>query len=194
LVRAKKYDFIGMELSSVWFAGASSLYSKEYYELVKRHLLPHGIFQQWVQVHHMENHTFARILNSLRQVFPHVALFYAGGQGVLVASEQPLSASRARSDQLSALPGVKRKLEPGAQLVDLLKYLLLTGKDLDSYIDDEASRSNVSLPELISSDDNLFLEYATPRGNVLPWGHRQILLQEMSRHQSPDAAAALIAP
>ncbi|MGE3674331.1 MAG: spermidine synthase, partial [Polyangiaceae bacterium] len=194
LVRAQKYDFIGMELSSVWFAGASSLYSKEYYELVKQHLLPHGIFQQWVQVHHMENHTFARILNSLRRVFPHVALFYAGGQGVLVASEQPLAASRARSEELSARPGVKRKLEAGAQLVDLLKYLMLTGKDLDSYIDDEASRSNVPLPELISSDDNLFLEYATPRGNVLPWGHRRLLLEEMSRHQSPDASAALIAP
>lgn len=194
LVRAQKYDFIGMELSSVWFAGASSLYSKEYYELVKQHLLPHGIFQQWVQVHHMENHTFARILNSLRQVFPHVALFYAGGQGILVASENPLEASRARSEALSARPGVKRKLEPGAELVDLLKYLLLTGKDLDGYIADEAARSDVAISELVSTDDNLFLEYATPRGNVLPWSHRFVLLQEMARHQSPDAAAALIAP
>ncbi|MCA9631419.1 MAG: fused MFS/spermidine synthase, partial [Myxococcales bacterium] len=150
LVRAEKYDFIGMELSSVWFAGASSLYSKEYYELVKQHLLPHGIFQQWVQVHHMENHTFVRILNSLRQVFPHVALFYAGGQGVLVASEQPLQASRSRSLELSERPGIRRKLEAGAQLVDLLKYLLLTGKDLDSYIADEGERSDTPLQDLVS--------------------------------------------
>src|SRR5690606_28589381 len=111
-------------------------------------------------------------------------LFYAGGQGILVASENPLEASRARSEALSARPGVKRKLEPGAELVDLLKYLLLTGKDLDGYIADEAARSDVAISELVSTDDNLFLEYATPRGNVLPWSHRFVLLQEMARHQS----------
>ena len=34
---------IGIELTSVWFAGASSLYSREFYELVKRSLSPDGL-------------------------------------------------------------------------------------------------------------------------------------------------------
>src|SRR5262249_41304437 len=52
LVHAGTYDLISMELSSVWFAGASSLYSSEYYGLVRSHLSDEGVFQQWVQLHH----------------------------------------------------------------------------------------------------------------------------------------------
>lgn len=194
LVRAQQYDFIGMELTSVWFAGASSLYSKEYYELVRSHLLPHGIFQQWVQVHHMETHTFARILGSLRQVFPHVAMFYSGGQGVLIASGEPLRASKARASALSSRPGIASKLDPGGTLIDLMKYLLITGDDLDRFLEDQAKQANLTVGQLVSTDDNLFLEYATPRGNVLPWGHRAVLLKALTQHQTPGAEQALIAP
>ncbi len=105
LVDSERYDMISMELSSIWFAGASSLYSREYYALVHQHLKPGGIFQQWVQLHHVYRRDFATILRTLRLEFDHVALFYGGGQGILVASDLPLRASAAHLEALQASAG-----------------------------------------------------------------------------------------
>jgi len=80
LVHDGQYDLIGMELSSVWFAGASSLYSSEYYRLVRAHLSPNGVFQQWVQLHHVTRPVLAALIGTLRREFEHVALFYGGGR------------------------------------------------------------------------------------------------------------------
>lgn len=194
LVHSDRYDLIGMELSSIWFSGASALYSREYYELVKSRLEPHGVFQQWVQLHHMDNHSFARILGSLRQVFPHVALFYAGGQGILVASGEPLRASQQAATALSTRPAIRETLAEGSSLIDLMQYLLLTGSGLDDYLAAEATRSGLTPETLVSTDDNLYLEYATPKANVLPWEHRYVLLRELERFRRPGAAEALTAP
>jgi spermidine synthase len=48
----------------------------------------------------------ATVINTLRSVFPYVALFYGGGQGILVASRTPLLASEERVAALEALPSV----------------------------------------------------------------------------------------
>jgi hypothetical protein len=65
-------------------------------------------------------------------------MFYSGGQGVLIASGEPLRASRARCSALSGRPGIAAKLDPGGTLIDLMKYLLLTGDDLDRFLEDQA--------------------------------------------------------
>ncbi|HEX5099432.1 MAG TPA: fused MFS/spermidine synthase, partial [Polyangiaceae bacterium] len=108
LVDDHQYDLISMELSSIWFAGASNLYSREFYELVRKRLRPGGVFQQWVQMHHVYRRDFATVVGTLRSEFKHVALFYGGGQGILVASEEPLSASMTRLDALAARPELER--------------------------------------------------------------------------------------
>src|SRR5688572_20159046 len=61
LVDDGRYDLIGMELSSIWFAGAAALYSHEFYELIRARLSEGGVFQQWVQLHHLYRRDFAKI-------------------------------------------------------------------------------------------------------------------------------------
>jgi spermidine synthase len=39
-------------------------------------------------------------------------------------------------------------------------------KEIDRFLDEAAERSGVDLSALISTDDNIFIEYATPRTNV----------------------------
>ncbi|HEY3235597.1 MAG TPA: fused MFS/spermidine synthase, partial [Polyangiaceae bacterium] len=120
LVRpAGDYDLIGIELSSIWFAGASNLYSAEFYELARKHLKPDGIFQQWVQLHHIYLRDFATVLHTLRAHFRHTALFYGGGQGVIIGAEQPLTVSM---EQLSRLTNPK------------LRALIPNGRDLQSLL------------------------------------------------------------
>jgi spermidine synthase len=161
LVAAEPYDLVTIELTSVWFAGAASLYSREFYELVRGRLSPGGILQQWVQLHHIRRRELAAIVRTLRTAFPHVALFVGGAQGILVASEAPLLASRARLRELEQRPALQATLG-GAHLEGLIGEMVASGADLDRFV---AGSAEDGAP--ISTDDNLYLEYATPKGNVL---------------------------
>ena len=119
-----------MELSSVWFAGASSLYSQEFYALTRARLAPGGVLQQWVQLHHLRRRELAVIVHTLRSSFPHVALFVGGAQGVLVASDAPLLASAARLAELEQRPSIQRT-QSFAHMTDLFDDLVTSEADLD---------------------------------------------------------------
>jgi spermidine synthase len=163
LVAHEPYDLITMELSSVWFAGASSLYSREFYALTRARLAPGGILQQWVQLHHLRRRELAVIVHTLRSAFSHVALFVGGGQGILVASDAPLLASAASLAALEKSPKLQLTLG-GSHMVDLFDELVTSEADLDRFVETSAEGGE---PVPYSTDDNLYLEYATPKGNVL---------------------------
>jgi spermidine synthase len=194
LVDDGKYDLIGLELSSIWFAGAASLYSQEFYELVGERLAEGGIFQQWVQLHHIYRRDFSTVVHTLRTVFPHVALFYGGGQGILVASMNPLRASQRRLAELEATPAMSTVLPRDRRLDELLGDVLAEGAGLDRFLEETAEQANVPLGELVSTDQSLYLEYATPRGNVLPWSTRNILIGNILRFRDDAAIARMLVP
>jgi spermidine synthase len=194
LVSDRRYDLISMELSSIWFAGASSLYSSEFYGLVASRLNPGGVFQQWVQLHHVYKDDFATVVNTLRRNFPHVALFYGGGQGILVASFQPFRASRERLQRLQTRADLQEVLPYGRPLEGLLEDILVLDSGLDAFLANCAREAEMPITELVSTDENLYLEYATPRGNVLPWAAREQLVAELKGYQQPGAIAALLVP
>jgi spermidine synthase len=194
LVSDTRYDLISMELSSIWFAGASNLYSHEFYELLATRLKPGGVFQQWVQMHHIYKDDFATIVNTLRRSFPHVALFYGGGQGILVASFEPLRASRARLAELQRRPELHAVLPFERPLEALVDDVLVLDSGLDAFLANAAKEVGTPIEKMVSTDENLYLEYATPRGNVLPWETREALVEELRRYHQPDAVAALLVP
>jgi spermidine synthase len=194
LVDDGHYDLIGMELSSIWFAGASNLYSREFYRLIRARLAPGGIFQQWVQLHHVYRRDFATVIGTLRSEFPHVALFYGGGQGILVASEEPFQASLARLEALEARPELGRVLPDRRHLRELRGDILAFDAGLDAFLDDSAKLASLDRSALVSTDQSLYLEYATPRGNVLPWATREELVRELRRYRDQAAIDALLAP
>lgn len=194
LVEQRKYDLVSMELTSIWFAGAASLYSQEFYQMVREHLAPQGVFQQWVQLHHVTRKDFATVVHTLRSVFPHVALFYGGQQGILVASMQPLRASEARVHALQARPEVMAKTPNERELMTLLDDILVAGTDLDRFLEDSAREAGQPLASLVSTDGNLYLEYATPRGNVLPWSAREALVGKIGEFRTGATLNGLRAP
>jgi len=194
LVDDHQYDLIGMELSSIWFAGASNLYSREFYALVSKRLRPGGVFQQWVQLHHVYRRDFATIVGTLRSEFKHVALFYGGGQGILVASEEPFSASMARLDALAARPEIQRVLSDERHLADLTADILALDDGLDGFLAESATEAGLERSALVSTDQSLYLEYATPRGNILPCATREALVQDLWRFRNQGAINALLTP
>ena len=165
LVAREPYDLVTIELTSVWFAGASSLYSREFYELVRSRLAPGGVLQQWVQLHHIRRRELATIVRTLRLVYPHVALFLGGAQGILVASAEPLVASQSRLARLEKLAPMI-DVSNGAPLASLLSELIASESDLDRFV---AESRDDAKDTPVSTDDDLYLEYATPKGNVLDY-------------------------
>jgi spermidine synthase len=169
LVTQDKYDLISMELSSIWFAGAGALYNREFYALAKSRLAPGGIFQQWVQLHHIYPVDLASIFASIRAVFPHVALYMAGNQGVLVAAESPLTGDRKKLDGWCRNAQIARacKTFPANNLTHLLDKRILNSAQIDTFVAAQAKAHDLLPEHLISTDDAPYLEYSTPRGNML---------------------------
>ena len=191
LLARQPYDLITIELTSVWFAGAANLYSLEFYQLCKNRLTAGGILQQWVQLHHIHRRELAVVLRTLRQQFEHVALFVSGGQGIVVASNEALITSRQRLAELSATPAVAATLSGGQILEDLIDRLLVSGAELDRFIADSETKGG----PILSTDENLYLEYATPKGNVMSYAksyHRMVDL--LTSYRTPDPAGRHYTP
>jgi spermidine synthase len=165
MLQPRSYDVVSMEISSIWFAGAAALYNREFYRLVKRRLAPHGVLQQWVQLHHVEATDILHVLSSVRAEFEHVWLYFIGGQGVIIATNSPDAHPSARNAALiDATPALKGLLASiGGSARDLLKTRLLDPVGTDLFL----GSFGMPGPFWVSTDDNLKLEYSTPKGNVL---------------------------
>jgi spermidine synthase len=155
-----RYDLITMELSSVWFAGVTNLYSKEFYALARDRMQPDGIFQQWIQVHHIGAAEVASAIITLRSVFPYVSFWYIGRQGILVASSspqvvQPIAIANARAHSHDLL------LAPDA--VDPMIKIVLGNRLLAP---DDVSRLAATVDVRVNTDRNRAFEYFTPRYNL----------------------------
>lgn len=167
LTQSKKYDLISLEISSIWFAGAANLYNREFYALAKQRLNLGGVLQQWVQLHHMRPLDFLYIVSSLRSEFKYVWVYVSGGQGILVASNDE-----------GALHAEGRKLLASGHAIsslnvqDLPKTLIASPVQVDAFI----QRFDPSMQAFVSTDKNLYLEYATPKGNAVREDTASILI------------------
>ena len=87
-------------------AGATNLYSVEYFSLVARSLSPNGIMIQWVSPGSAFEHSL--IVRTFLQAFPNSTLWLGGD--LLVGSPSPLRLSRAELDARLADPSARASL------------------------------------------------------------------------------------
>jgi spermidine synthase len=167
LVEPGRFDLVTVELTSIWFAGAANLYSREFYQTAASKLAEGGVLSQWIQLHHTTLRDVASQMVTARSIFTHAA-FFVRGQGVLVLSMQPL---RAR---------------PDADLTDLV----LVDETMDAFVDAICARTGTTREALVSTDDNLRLEYSTPRNNV-PERTARDVTELLQAHRQPEVAARL---
>jgi len=66
----EKFDVITTDPIHPWIKGTSTLYSKEYYELVKSHLNPGGVVAQWLPIYDSDAETVKTELATFFAVFP----------------------------------------------------------------------------------------------------------------------------
>ena len=71
LTTPEKFDIITSDPIHPWVKGTSTLYSKEYYELCKRHLNPGGVVTQWVPLYESDLETVKSEIATFFKVFPN---------------------------------------------------------------------------------------------------------------------------
>jgi spermidine synthase len=66
-----RFDVITSDPVHLWIKGTSALYSKEYFEIVRRHLKPGGVAAQWLPLYDGNVDTIKSVLATFFEVFPN---------------------------------------------------------------------------------------------------------------------------
>jgi spermidine synthase len=75
LTTTEKFDIIASDPLDVFVKGTAALYSKEYFEAVKQHLNPGGMFSLYVPLYETDVPTIKSELETFFQAFPHATVW-----------------------------------------------------------------------------------------------------------------------
>lgn len=89
-----KYDVIISEPSNPWVSGVSSLFTHQFYEMVRRHLNTGGLLVQWIHLYEFDLELLVSILKAISLEFPYYSLYFAddGNLIVLAGVDKPVDA------------------------------------------------------------------------------------------------------
>lgn len=158
-IHPETYDVIVSEPSNPWVAGVATLYTPEFFRIVRRRLVPDGVFCQWVQLYQLPLPVVAGIVRNVREVFPHVQIWFTSPWDLMVVgSANPLRYDAAWLDRLfgdhGAVAGLGREYLAIDAPADYFGHLLLG----------EAGVARlVALAGLTHSDDRPALEFVAAR-------------------------------
>jgi hypothetical protein len=105
----RRYDLIISEPSNPWVSGVSSLFTREFYRRIRRHLNAGGLLVQWIQLYEMDTSLVATVIGALGAEFPHYAIFAPSDHDLLImARDTPLPWPP--QAQVFEQPGVAKEL------------------------------------------------------------------------------------
>jgi len=82
LTTTEKFDVIASDPLDVFVKGTAALYSKEYFEAVKRHLNPGGMFSLYVPLYETDEPTIRSELETFFQAFPNATVWANTREGL----------------------------------------------------------------------------------------------------------------
>ncbi len=94
---AGPFDLVVSEPSNPWITGVSSLFTEEYWRLVRSRLRPGGVICQWIQTYGLGTDELRALLRTFRAVFPEAVVYESieGADLLLVAGGDPDLGSQA---------------------------------------------------------------------------------------------------
>ena len=155
----RRYDVIASQPSHPWREGAASLFTEEFFRVVRARLSDGGCFALWINGFSMDSESLLAVVASFDRVFPGSQLVDASKRGrrddlLLVGGLHPL---RVEATALAA-----RLAE--APLADRLAAFGIRGvPDLLSYFEGPAAAFASLAPGAANTDDNAFVETRVPR-------------------------------
>jgi predicted membrane-bound spermidine synthase len=146
-----KYDVIISEPSNPWVSGVSSLFSREFYRFVPRHLKPKGLFIQWIQLYEIEDELVGTVITALRESFSDYRVFLTNfGDMIIVASADgpvgEIDVSRLDNSDMKALLERVSLARPD----DIAFHELGRSKQLNSFFSALTQRANSDFYPILS--------------------------------------------
>jgi spermidine synthase len=145
LTTPEHFDIITSDPIHPWVKGAATLYSKEYFEMVKAHLNPGGLVTQWVPLYQSDLDTVRSEIATFLSVFPDATVWNndINGEGydvVLVGQVGPARIDIDRLEQRLARPdyaAVRESLNDVSlgSALSLLGTYAGRGPDLDRWLE-----------------------------------------------------------
>lgn len=152
LLTPLRYDIIASQPSHPWTAGASHLYTREFFVLARDHLTPDGVFVQWMGLNFVDEALLKSLVATLGDVFAHVRVYRPIGMKVLfLASANPLPLEQTAAQTLARSP--EEFAQMGIELAEDLGAALV--------LDEPAARRFADGAPLMTDDVNL-LEMNSP--------------------------------
>ena len=92
LLEDKKYDLIAAQPSHPWLSRASTVFTREFFQVVKSRLNDGGIYGQWLSMFNMDATTMRAIMKAFYEVFPEgfTMADTSTGDFLMFGSEKPL--------------------------------------------------------------------------------------------------------
>ena len=164
MTSTEKFDIIASDPLDVFIKGTAALYSREYFEAVKRHLNPGGYFTLYVPLYETDEITLRSELATFLDAFPYATVWAnnRGGLGydtVFMGQLEPLKvdldAVEARYAQPDMKPVRQSLRDIGiTSVIDLLSTWSGAAVDLKKWVDGAP----------LNTDDNLRLSYLAGLG------------------------------
>ena len=159
----EKFDIITSDPIHPWVKGAATLYTREYFELVKRHLKPGGVVTQWVPLYESTSEAVKSEMATFFAVFPDGIVWIndreGGGDVVLLGQIDPVPINVdevvERFNRADNTRAAKSLRDIGfVSAVDLLSSYAGRGPDLATWLKGAA----------INTDRDLRLQYLAGMG------------------------------
>ncbi|MBI4533718.1 MAG: fused MFS/spermidine synthase [Candidatus Melainabacteria bacterium] len=207
----KKYDVISFEPPPPCDAGVVSLYSQEFYVLLKNHLNPGGIVCQWMPMQLESATLWKMMLKSMAETFPEVTVWLPSTcEAIALGSLTPQKLSlQDLAKQINSSKAVRESLEE-VGLEDpyaLASTILLSGSHLRKYLanvkpvtDDRPSlefflpyAGKAILPMDLEPVASNVTDLLSSTSTLLPSEQERLALNQKVMHLSHLAATYLIA-
>ena len=133
ITNQQRFDVVTAEPPPPAARGVVNLYSREYYQLVRRRLNPGGTFAQWLPVTQTPPWEALTLIRAFVDVFPHAALLSGeSSELILLGSDRPLKLSLPRLLARTEQPRLAADLRSiGVRdAFDLLATLTMGGDEL----------------------------------------------------------------
>ncbi len=156
LLSKKTFDVIISEPSNPWMAGASKLFTLEFYQTAKKRLTPDGMMANWIQLYGMDQDSFFILFNTIQSVFPYVYLFQINRDLLLVGRNQPL---------LVSMKTLQQRFSASVQR-DLGRLKIWTLADVFGYFSSMPEGFRQLIPsgyQVLNTDNLPLIEYQAPK-------------------------------
>ncbi len=186
LTMGETFDIITSDPIHPWVKGAATLYTKEYFEMVRRHLNPGGLVTQWVPLYESSPEVVKSEIATFFEVFPNGTIWANLNQGagydvVLLGQRDdgPLDITHA-VERLQSAPRAEVRASLSdvgyESILDVLGTYAGHASDLKEWLKDAE----------INRDRNLRLQYLAGLENN-QYQADAIYRQILAQRRAPDA-------